>query len=826
MLPFAHIIDRGNRVSQGNSRTKGKKPSPVGVALHLAAVCVLALSLAGCDGDSFEASLASVRAAQADGRYEDSLETLRRLLEEDPQHPEASYRYALALAQLGRGGVAVWPLRRLAATPEYAVEAGMLLGRVLLESENGEEAIAALDAVLARVPDHVDALALRAQAHVRAHREEEALADIDRILALDPDNRDLEVTRAAALIGIDQLDEAERALEAAQARLGALEDPPLALRARLCAARATFARERGDLEAAAQHFEACLEEFPSDGLVIAEAVEFFDAGGDADRSLEILRSALAENPGHLDMRIAIATRLRAAGEVEEAEALLLEATEQQPSIRSWSALGDHYAALEEYSRARSAFGQAMQSVLDPPPVLVFGYADTLIQEGDLEAAELVAQRLDPPFSDLLRGRILLERGDVDAALGALDAGNRLWPNNPTARNLTGQAAERVGDFDRAIAEYRESLRADAAYTDAGLRLGRLLAAEGQAAAALEPLMMYARSHSGDPEGYALLFRMAAVAGRADLREFALQQLAALPGQRAAAFAEAAALMREQAGPAAAVAGIEASGLDLTDPENAEALRALVGNLIALDDAEAGLARADAALARYEPVADFHEVRAAALLAAGRPTQAARASLARALEIAPEHAPSLAALAGLERDAGRPLRAVALYDRAAGADPDDPELAYAALDLLAATERRDEVEARLEQLLERHPYHAASASRLARALLARGADLERALELARRAMRFGGGADALGTLGWARLERGAIDPAIQALNAALELNPDAASTRYQLGRALAARGDDEAARAAFRAALQTEHFAERELAEAELAQLEARTSEGR
>ena len=63
-----------------------------------------------------------------------------------------------------------------------------------------------------------------------------------------------------------------------------------------------------------------------------------------------------------------------------------------------------------------------------------------------------------------------------------------------------------------------------------------------------------------------------------------------------------------------------------------------------------------------------------------------------------------------------------------------------------------VEQRAERLLDAHGYHAGAAELLARRLVARDADLDRAFELAQRAVRFGGGPEALETLGQIERER--------------------------------------------------------------------------
>ncbi|MBW2542114.1 MAG: tetratricopeptide repeat protein, partial [Deltaproteobacteria bacterium] len=115
-------------------------------------------------------------------------------------------------------------------------------------------------------------------------------------------------------------------------------------------------------------------------------------------------------------------------------------------------------------------------------------------------------------------------------------------------------------------------------------------------------------------------------------------------------------------------------------------------------------------------------------------------------------------------------------------------------------------------------HADAAALRARQLIE--SDLERAHTLARRAVRLRGGPDALEILGRTHLARGNPEPASKALGRALELEPDRPSTRYWLGRALAAIGDAAGAQRELNAAIAAGDFPERADAQAELARMTA------
>jgi Flp pilus assembly protein TadD len=100
------------------------------------------------------------------------------------------------------------------------------------------------------------------------------------------------------------------------------------------------------------------------------------------------------------------------------------------------------------------------------------------------------------------------------------------------------------------------------------------------------------------------------------------------------------------------------------------------------------------------------------------------------------------------------------------------------------------------------------------------DPERALVLARRAVRFRGGPDALDTLGRIQLDGGDAATAAKTLSRSVKLRPDSPSTHYWLGVALSAAGDEDGARRELGVALEADGFPEREDAVAEFARLNA------
>lgn len=784
----------------------------------LAAIGALAWSLA-CAENS-EDSLAEIRALQASGRFHETVDRLRALVDEDPDRTETNFLLGKALYRSGEFGLAVWPLRRATESPEYAADAGLLMAEMKLRTGDAKDALALLDEVLEIEPDRVEARLRHAWAYLRLDRHEDALADLDQIEVVDPDNVGVVVPRAMALIGLKRFDEAAELLENTVEQLEDAEPAVQQNRAAgLCAAGAALEFETGDPEVAEAKFNACFERFSTEPVLVSATLDFFDYIGKHERATEILREAFEAQPA--SFRSPLVERMDALGEHEEVERLLVEWTEEEPSPATWFALGSYHTRREDYEAARRSFEQALSLTQNPMPMLRFAYGDTLIQAGDYERGLQVAEEMKgTQYGDLLLGRLRLAQGDFEGALRAFDAGIRLWPNNAAARYLAAQAAEGVGDFPRAISEYRESVRTDVGHTKAALELAKLYEVMGNRQA-FDLVGRYVRIHRDDPEGYVLSIRLANAFGRQDVVVEGLHLLSQLPGQAARAVAIEADLVAGTRGEEVAVQVIERSNLDLTDPEHAAALEALIEHLAHLGRAEEAVQRVAAALEAHPDQAVFHALQARALSAAGRPREEVAAAFERAIGFDGAYAPALAGLAQLREEAGQADVAVALYDRAAQADSDNPEYAAAPARILLAGGKTAEAERRFDEMLGQHPRYAQAATELAKIQLRRGADLERAAELARRAILLHGGADALETLGWALFETGKLDASVAALKGALKADPESVGARYRLGLSLARKGDPDGAREAFRKVLESADGPQSELARAELARLEAR-----
>jgi tetratricopeptide (TPR) repeat protein len=690
--------------------------------------------------------LERVRQSQdVQGNFKDTLEPLRKLIDERPNDPEVHFRYAGALVQTGDRDLAIWPLKRAMESPGWLKKAGLPLAALLISSGAYGEAIAICDRILEAEPDDVPTLVARANGRMFSRRDYEgSLADADRVLELDPENVDALIPRTVSLLALNRIEDASKAIDHMESLY---RDDSLGLQgnAALCAARATFAKEKGEAKLAEERFESCVKSFPNDPVIVSGAISFFDSIERIDRANELLAQSLEQQPGSYEIRSTLALRLAAQDKPDEAEALLRAGTLRKSpteAAESWAGLGSFLVDRGRYDEALVAFEKARSLDTSASPQLALAYADALVLAGRFDDALAVADKMGlPAHQAMVRARVALARGNPGEALTLFENGMRLWPNNAVARYYAGVAAEQSGAFDRAIEHYRYAMRINPDETDAYLRLARLHVAAGRDRAALDALEFSPGARPDELAADLLHTRVLARLGRANEVPGYVRAVLSQPAHRGAAVAAMGQGIRERKGSKAALEAMRAVKIDLTDPASVEVLAAIVEDLAATGRASEAVALVDKSLRAHPDSAEFHAVRGRALALSGAPAASARGSFARALEIDAKNARALLGLARLEATAGDSEQALALFDRAIAADPDSGTPVREAAAVLVKLGRPGDAEAKLERLLRDQPADGEAASSLAELRLARGADDERTRDLARRAVAFGGGAEA-------------------------------------------------------------------------------------
>ena len=719
--------------------------------------------------------------------------------------------------QTGEASRAVWPLQKASESSEYAITAGLLLASTHLQTRNFDESVRAANRVLEEDPDRVAALRVRAMANLVGRNLEAAVEDTERLKEMVPDDYAARALHATVLGDIGDHERAEKENEFVKA-LGMESDDPK-LRERACLAPAVFAAEvLQDNDKARPLYEDCAQRGPTDLGTLQNIGAFFDRVGEPERATALYRDAMASTPESLDLQIALAQRLRATGEGEAAEQVLKEAVDSFGSAQAWNALATLYRSDGRSEDALAAIEKVIEISGGGSEQVRFTHADVLLDLGRIDRAREVASGLEQPaYKSLVQGRIALLAGDPAAALEEFDKGINAWPGNAGARFLAGIAARELGDYERAVSELRESVRAGNHDTDAALELARILSLQGKYQEAVSfATMSVAGRGANRPEPYLVAARAMLAQEQYDRARATLARLRTI-GFDAISVAEQATVERAVNGHEAAVVFVENSEIDLADPANVLALQQLVDSLTILGRHDAAMKRIDAAMANAPDSHQLHELRGLALGRAGD-VAGGKAAFQKAIELAPESPQAHAGLAMLTATAGDLEGGRALFDKAYELESSDSGSAYSAAQLTLATGDRAGAMERLRALVKHHPDLVGARNDLAYLLAEDGKELDLALSLAESARERDGSPEILDTLGFVRMARGESAEAVEVLEQAVAGKPESATIRYHLGSALRAAGEEERAREMLEAALELGAFPEAEQARAELARL--------
>lgn len=757
------------------------------------------LGVLGCTPDPVE-SVASVRAMQLEGQYGESIPVLERLIEENPNDIDIYRLLGLALLASDNGSTAVWALRRVTEDPEYGVTDLFALAQALAKGGAHGNAREVTEEVLAIEPDHLGALLLTTNLVTNMKKWDDSLEYSERILELDPTPEIAQDARISALIALGRLEEAEQAIVETREMLPRTR-ASYQRQVALCQFEIDLASESSADEIDPEEkIEACLSALPNSVGLLERALEFYDERGEVARGRSLLQSALDSFPRNFEIRSALANLLVRIGEDEVALGILREGTDFEASfLHSRLILAEFLRDRDDFAGAARVLEEVLTSQDSVPERVMAEYADDLLQAKEFAKAEEVIGKLNrPEWVSLLEGRLLLETGEADAAMLRLQEGIRLWPGNSTARLLAARAAEKMGDFDWAISEYRDSIRGDIKNTTAVYELAGLYEAQGNLPAAFYPLRLRMERDPSDAEAGLLMVRLALSAG---LELVATETRGTLSdnGLEEAALLAESMIEEKRNGPGAAAEVLSSAESDLADPRKRRLLSALVGYWVDAGREDEALSQLKVALDTDPTCSECWFLQGEVHLALGHPSEA-RVAFEEAVVLDGRNSDAMLALARLESGEGRSASAIDWYRRASEAGSTHSDAVFEAILLTQKTQPDQAMEDLLEDFLYDYPRHAEASILLAKALLDTGESLDRAEELAKRAVRFGAGPRATETLGLIALGKGDFPRAIRLFRGLLGNEQGSSETRYYLAQALTKAGRLKAAREELQLAL--------------------------
>jgi spermidine synthase len=212
----------------------------------------------------------------------------------------------------------------------------------------------------------------------------------------------------------------------------------------------------GDTAKALDLLKKAVSMEPENGLAHYNLGVAYNAGGDAKSAIRHLEEAIDLIPDLVGAHLALADAHLALGHLDQAEAFLLQLTEENGFVaEAWDMLGLVAARRKDWERAKTYHVRALS--LEP-----------------YRAA-----------SHYNLGIVLEEQGHIKDAARAYQAALEIEPKDAEAHNNLGLLYARVGLFDLAVKSYLDALDFEPHYPEAAYNLGLAYRAQHQLLPAAE-----------------------------------------------------------------------------------------------------------------------------------------------------------------------------------------------------------------------------------------------------------------------------------------------------------------------------------------------------
>lgn len=287
--------------------------------------------------DPYEFILAKL--AADDGRFDEALSRIDKIVAKNPQNAVVLYERALILIDASKVDTAEAELRKVVALQPNFYDAERVLGRVLLDRAGTDrakvdEALVHLQNAFRIYPDDLGTGMAISQIYLASGRPAEAEKVLASMLERAPDQRGLNYSYAQVLTKLGRGAESLKYLERA------------------------------------------VEVDPTFGLAIQQLVEIYQSTNQWQKAAEVLQPLINDDPTNLDFQRQQAFFYLRAGLAEKARASFAELLVVDPKdTRTQYYLAESLSDLERYDEADRIYRQLLEKTPDDPDLLAsFGLA--------------------------------------------------------------------------------------------------------------------------------------------------------------------------------------------------------------------------------------------------------------------------------------------------------------------------------------------------------------------------------------------------------------------------------------------------------------------
>lgn len=337
-------------------------------------------------GEPYEFILAKLAAEE--GRFDEALSRLDKVIEKEPANPVLHYERAMILIDAGRIDRAETELRTVTTSTPNFYEAQRVLGRLLLDRAGTDRT-----------------------------KFDEALAHLQAAFKLNPDDLSTGVAVSQLLVSVGKTEEAERVLSTL------VERAPDQRAINYNYAQILTKLGRGD--ESKQYLERAVQLDPTFGPAILQLIDIYQKESEFEKAADVLQPLVEEDPLNVELQRQQAYFYLRAGNAEKARAGFKALSEIDPKdTRALFYLGESLNDLERYGEAEEVFKKLVASGdKDPDLVASYGLAQVGLKKWDAAADTFhtILGLSDVPDNVTALARtqlayIDLQRGNYEAAV--------------------------------------------------------------------------------------------------------------------------------------------------------------------------------------------------------------------------------------------------------------------------------------------------------------------------------------------------------------------------------------------------------------------------
>ncbi len=281
--------------------------------------------------DSYEFILAKL--AAEDGRYDEALAKVDKLVNKNPDNVVLQYERAMILVDASRIDDAEAALRKVVAAKTDFYDAQRMLGRIIIDRAGSDrakidDALSHLQAAFKIYPDDLATGMAVAQILLNTGRWAESEKVLGTMLERAPDQRAINYLYGQALTKLGRGNESR------------------------------------------QFYERAVEVDPTFGPAVQQLVDIYEAANEFGKAAAVLQPLIAEEPVNVELQRRQAYLYLRAGEAEKARAELKALVDADPKdTRSIFYLAEAYNDLEQYGEADKLYRKLLEATPDDPDVL-------------------------------------------------------------------------------------------------------------------------------------------------------------------------------------------------------------------------------------------------------------------------------------------------------------------------------------------------------------------------------------------------------------------------------------------------------------------------